>query len=119
MSQRKPKFAAFQPTNIGAEPALVPMAQPKPVQSTPPEQAPESNASRQPERGPSIIEPQARSARRMSRMRELSDKIMPFSTRLSPEQADSFEALIRRTGKTKVHLVEEAFELLFRKYAKQ
>jgi hypothetical protein len=103
MSPRK-RFDDFQPNFVGAEPAAPVLDAPAPPLS-------EAPAARR-AAGKGKHEAPAK------RMRELSDYIQPFTARLRPEQAQAFADLVRDTSKSRVRLLEEALDLLLKKYRK-
>ncbi len=116
MQQRKSRFSSYTPNFVGAEPAaaVVPVADTPPAPPAPPE-ALEPSPFPSPRKTPTGKGGQ--SARLPSkRMRELSDYVTPFSARLRPEQAQSFDALVAETGKSRVRLLEEALTMLFKHY---
>jgi hypothetical protein len=120
VQQRKSRFSSYQPNFVGAEPAINPATVESPPAPFVEEVAPVEPSSSPPPRktptgkgGRSLPPPPLASSKRV---REMSDYVFPFSARLRPDQAQTFEALVRETGQSRVRLLEEALTMLFKHY---
>jgi Ribbon-helix-helix domain len=60
--------------------------------------------------------PTPAAARHGVRTRILSDKVVPFSSRITPATQENLVRLVERTGRSVTHLLDEALSDLFAKH---
>jgi hypothetical protein len=92
---------AYKPKQLGPEPAAAAPA----LESSP----------SAPVHSPAGPEPAARPG---VRTRILSDKIVPFSSRITPTAQENLVRLVERTGRSVTYLLDEALTDLFAKHWK-
>ena len=92
---------AYKPKQLGPEPAAA-----APAQESSPTAAVHSQAGPDPAARPGV------------RTRILSDKVVPFSSRITPTAQEKLVRLVERTGRSVTHLLDEALTDLFAKHRK-
>ena len=91
---------AYKPKQLGPEPAAAPVQESSSTAAVPSPSGP------------------APAARPGVRTRILSDKVVPFSSRITPTAQESLARLVDRTGRSVTRLLDEALTDLFAKHRK-